>query len=411
MAEGLNKLVNEGSSAAIKNEAVVALATIDLKEALPVVISTLETVGLSDSSGLWRSLLGINGASALLAAELPKSQLSAETARAGLRPAREGSQHQALVSTLMQIAGLSLTNVHLSSAELQALAAEALAKGDAARGEQLYRRTDLACTSCHAIGSVGGKVGPDLTSIGASAPPDYLVESILSPNAKIKEGYHSILITTKNQQVLSGIVLRENATEVVLRNAASQEVTVPVQDIAERTSVGSLMPSGLIDSLLPDERLDLIKFLSQLGKPGPYDAAKHDVARYWRLYQVLSKNSHLGIQGVSRGDFTLADWKPGFSTVEGTLTEESIAKVASEGDQSRGLFAAATFQSATSGPAVFTLAGKASDVWVNGQPVKFDGEFTAETKAGTNVMVVRFPSLGKLSSLRLSSPDVIFLSE
>ena len=50
-------------------------------------------------------------------------------------------------------------------------------------------------------GGAGGKIGPDLTSIGASAPPDYLVESLLYPNAKIKEGYHSVLIATKDGKV------------------------------------------------------------------------------------------------------------------------------------------------------------------------------------------------------------------
>src|SRR6185503_10395838 len=96
-----------------------------------------------------------------LAAELPKSGISADTAKAGLRPAREGNQNPALVQVLMQLAGLTVSDKQLSPAELQKLAAEALAKGDASRGERLYRRTDLACMTCHAIGGAGGKVGPD----------------------------------------------------------------------------------------------------------------------------------------------------------------------------------------------------------------------------------------------------------
>ena len=59
-------------------------------------------------------------------------------------------------------------------------------EGDPFSGEKVYRRQALACTVCHAIGGAGGKVGPDFTSIGASAQPDYLIESILYPNRKIK---------------------------------------------------------------------------------------------------------------------------------------------------------------------------------------------------------------------------------
>ena len=77
---------------------------------------------------------------------------------------------------LLKAAGLSVAGAQLSADEMRALAREALAKGDPARGEALYRRSELACVSCHAIGGAGGKIGPDLTSIGASAPADYLVE-------------------------------------------------------------------------------------------------------------------------------------------------------------------------------------------------------------------------------------------
>ena len=56
-----------------------------------------------------------------------------------------------------------------------------MARGDAARGEQVYRRKEATCLACHAIAGAGGQVGPDMTSIGASAQVDYLVESMLIP--------------------------------------------------------------------------------------------------------------------------------------------------------------------------------------------------------------------------------------
>jgi len=67
-------------------------------------------------------------------------------------------------------------------------------KGDAARGEAVFRRKELSCFQCHAIGGAGGQVGPDFMSLGASAPVDYLVESILVPDAKQKEGFVSMQV-------------------------------------------------------------------------------------------------------------------------------------------------------------------------------------------------------------------------
>ncbi|HEY6168881.1 MAG TPA: c-type cytochrome, partial [Verrucomicrobiae bacterium] len=329
---------------------------------------------------------------------------------AGLRPAREGNQNQALVQVLMQLAGLTVSDKQLSPAELQALAQEALAKGDAARGERIYRRAELACMTCHAIGGAGGKVGPDMTSIGASAPPDYLVESLLYPNAKIKEGFHSVLIQTKDEQEFSGIVVKESENEVIIRNAANQEVSVAKKNIAKRTNGGSLMPSGLVDALLPEERLDLIKFLSMLGKPGEYDAAKGGAARFWRVYVVTSPNQHIGVEPVVKGDFSLKDWVPAYSLVNGALPKDACEAAFHGHGNTRGLFAATQFQAAKAGAVKFTFAGEAKEAWVNGKPVKLGAQFTAEVKPGVNTVVMQLDDAQIPEAVKLSSGDVSFLA-
>ena len=40
--------------------------------------------------------------------------------------------------------------------------------GHPARGEAVYSREDMQCITCHAIGGVGGKVGPDMTSLACA---------------------------------------------------------------------------------------------------------------------------------------------------------------------------------------------------------------------------------------------------
>src|SRR5262249_15508976 len=149
---------------------------------------------------------------------LPKTGLSPNMAKAGLRAAREeGRSEPDLVWALTRGADLESDTQALSESELKQLAATASADGDPVRGENIFRRTALSCTSCHAIGGVGGKVGPDLTSIGASSPVDYLIESVLYPNRKIKEGYHSIMVETKDGLEYSGVLVSENTDQLVLR--------------------------------------------------------------------------------------------------------------------------------------------------------------------------------------------------
>src|SRR5439155_18127050 len=134
-------------------------------------------------------------------------------------------------------------------------------EGNPARGEAVYRRKELGCVVCHAIAGAGGRVGPDLASIGASAPVDYVIESVLAPNKKVKEGYHSIQVTTKDGQDLSGIPVRETGEELVLRDATNKELSIPKKDIETRKMGGSIMPAGLVEVLSPGERLDLFRFL------------------------------------------------------------------------------------------------------------------------------------------------------
>ena len=404
---GLKKLASEAVPA-VRREAAIALAALELPTAVPHVVAVLKaTTNEAQSQALWRSLLGIRGVSARLATELEQTELPREVARAGLRPAREGNQHQALVAVLLKHAGLSLTNVQLSAVELQKLAQEAMAKGDASRGEFIYRRPELACVTCHAIGGAGGKLGPDLTSVGASAPGDYLIEALLYPGAKIKEGYHSVLIATKDGQEHSGMITKEANNEIILRTADNQDVSIPANNVARRTSVGSLMPAGLIDALVPEERLDLFKFLSQLGKPGGFDAAKGGVAREWKLYLILSANEHLGVERVVAGDFGLKDWTAAFALARGALPKEAIETAYPNRSNNRGLFAATQFESAKGGMAKFSVSGDVKAIFVNGKVIRPAAEFSAQVKPGVNAIVLQLEDV-KPRDVTLKSNDVVF---
>ena len=74
-------------------------------------------------------------------------------------------------------------------------------------------------------------------------------------------------VTTKNDEVHQGYIVRENSQEVVINDViAGREVRVAKTDIAARRQLGSVMPEGLADSLTHSEFRDLVKFLSTLGR-------------------------------------------------------------------------------------------------------------------------------------------------
>ena len=75
---------------------------------------------------------------------------------------------------------------------------------------------------------------------------DYLIESILYPNRKIKEGYHSVVVETKDDRSLVGVQVSETGSEIVLRDAADKLVSIPRNQVKRKINGQSLMPPALI---------------------------------------------------------------------------------------------------------------------------------------------------------------------
>jgi putative heme-binding domain-containing protein len=137
-----------------------------------------------------------------------------------------------------------------------------LKDGDVRRGQAVFNSTKTACSACHAIGYLGGTLGPDLTHIGRIRAERDLLESIVFPSASFVRSYEPVQITTKKGKVYNGLVRRETPDEVVLATSATEEVRVARQDIDEvQPGKVSIMPAGLDQQLTRQELTDLVTFL------------------------------------------------------------------------------------------------------------------------------------------------------
>ena len=70
--------------------------------------------------------------------------------------------------------------------------------------------------------------------------------------------------------------------------------------------------------------MDLFRFLSELGKPGPFDASKGNVARSWKLRPAGIDLAQFGDDKVLNGKLTDAGWTPAFSLVDGRLLKADL---------------------------------------------------------------------------------------
>ena len=146
------------------------------------------------------------------------------------------------------------------------IAAEVLARGNAARGAAVFRRPELGCSGCHRVGDEGGEIGPRLDSVGSAQPLESLIGKVLEPQSQLVEGYETHRITTRSGETYIGIIVAGNESELTLRDAGGIERVVPRAGIVQREMIGSLMPAGLVDALSPEDRRDLFAYLTQLGK-------------------------------------------------------------------------------------------------------------------------------------------------
>src|SRR5207237_9423065 len=92
----------------------------------------------------------------------------------------------------------------------------ALQSGDVRRGQAVFQSPKAACSSCHAIGYLGGSVGPDLTHIGKIRSDRDLLESIVFPSASFVRSYEPVVLATKDGKFINGLIRRESAEEMVL---------------------------------------------------------------------------------------------------------------------------------------------------------------------------------------------------
>jgi len=266
--EEIHSLASQGEVRHIRVATTAALFEID-----PAVASVLavklfhENLSQPDIETLMGEVLLRPGGSSHLAGALAGKKIPRDTALHATRLLEvSGKGHPELTAGLAKAGELKPLSPAPGPQARNALLSK-VAGGNAIRGRAVYERAALACTVCHRVTGEGGIIGPDLSSIGASAPPDYLLESLLSPSEKIKEGYRMSMITLKNQNVVSGAISRETRNALVMRSAFGKETRIPKRDIASRqTSPVSMMPGGLVTGLREDELVDLLAYLSSLGR-------------------------------------------------------------------------------------------------------------------------------------------------
>jgi putative heme-binding domain-containing protein len=254
---------------AVRAAAAAALGEVDLGLGAKRAAALMARAEDEEQMGeLMLPLLGRKGGSEALAKALAEVKLPPDQSKLAHRVlSAAGRGDKALVEMLNQTIGLGSRKVEYNADLVQQLAAEARARGNAVRGRDVFASKLANCTACHRIAGQGGDVGPDLSSLGAGLNPELIVESVLWPNRQVKEGYMATRVITTDGRLVTGYKVKETAEEVHLRDPSTRKVLrIARKNIDEMGDIGSLMPEGLTVAMTREELRDLIRYLSELGR-------------------------------------------------------------------------------------------------------------------------------------------------
>jgi putative heme-binding domain-containing protein len=371
---------------------LAALAKLDPKMVARIsaneIASGIRATG--DPTELYLAFLSRSGGADALAEKLQSKKLAAEDARFGLQVLHaQGVSSGALHKILEDAAKLESLGRKATPDAVKALLARVPTEGDPLRGEAVFRRPAMGCLNCHAIAGAGGRVGPDLGGIGASSQVDYLLDSILFPDKVIREGYNTVRIITLDGKAVSGIHVRETKEDVTLRTPADEEITIPKKEIDERTGGGSLMPQGLAALVTDAELVDLVRFLSEVGKPGTFAVSHVPTARRWRKL-TTDPASLAGLSGVDlgkalRGDDRLT-WTPLFARVSG---EVPIADLRATPKTAVGYLGCRVDVAAAGAVTLKLNGGDGVSMWVDGTPIEVHERIALTLARGTHELDFR----------------------
>ena len=391
----LTAIVSKDSDPIAQSTALATIASVDLARGAKMAVGLLGSPsgGLDSSFAAVRSILTQNGGNRELTEALKGASISPDVARLLLRVARSAPQpSEELIQAIRGAGRLSDAGWKKSPELVAELVRESRENGDPARGQLVYRRKELQCLKCHAIAGIGGAVGPSMESLGASAQPDYLVDSLLDPNAKVKEGFHSQQILTDEGKLFTGVVIRESENELTLRNAEDEMVTIAKNDIDERKESRSLMPDGTVDSLTKQELVDLVRFLSDLGKIGKFAIGKEPFVRRWRSL-VWTQEAHTLLNRTSNDSAATGGaeltWEPAYSEVSGQLPLEDLPRFNVHFNTPPTSFVRFEFEATGSGKVALDFGtSDGLEMWLDGKPTPLANRVELDAKQGRHVVTL-----------------------
>src|SRR3984893_606665 len=148
--------------------------------------------------------------------------------------------------------------------------------GNAEHGKQLFYG-EANCSLCHTVAGKGGRVGPEITSVGGSRTREAIIDSVRNPSRRLAWGltestkefpqeYETVTVVTADGQQIKGVALNEDNFTVQLMDRSEQIYLLEKEKLRSfQKSRESMMPQYNLDILSDKDLNDLVAYLTSVG--------------------------------------------------------------------------------------------------------------------------------------------------
>jgi putative heme-binding domain-containing protein len=139
-------------------------------------------------------------------------------------------------------------------------------RGDATRGEQIFWAKERGnCGQCHMIGGRGGRIGPNLSRIGAARSAVALEREIRRPAEVIPVGFETVTVVGKDGRKTRGVRKNEDTFSVQIMTASEDILSFSKKDVEVTPELErSLMPAYGPERLNAADLDDVVRYLRSL---------------------------------------------------------------------------------------------------------------------------------------------------
>jgi putative heme-binding domain-containing protein len=143
-------------------------------------------------------------------------------------------------------------------------------RGDATRGEQIFWAKERGnCGQCHMVGPRGGRIGPNLSRIGAARSVTALEREIRNPAEVIPVGFETVTVVTKEGRRIRGARKNEDTFSVQVMTANEDILSFSKKEVEVVPELErSLMPAYGPERLSEGDLNDVVRYLRSLRGEG-----------------------------------------------------------------------------------------------------------------------------------------------